>query len=91
MENMESITLFDENGNPTEYELIDIFELNGAVYGGFAPLLDENSRDEEEVEVVMLKVIETEEGEAFSEIDDEEEEMSAFNELVTRAESESEE
>ena len=88
MENMESITLYDENGTPMEYELIDLFELNGSVYGGFAPLIDEANQADAEIEVVMLKVIETDEGEAFTEIDDEEEEVAAFNELVARSESE---
>ena len=88
MEKMESITLYDDDGNPMEYELIDLFELEGSVYGGFAPLINETNQNESEIEVVMLKVIETEEGEAFSEIEDEAEEMTAFNELVNRAEAE---
>ena len=58
MEEMEKITLYDENGKACEYELIDLFEHNGNVYGGFAPLLGEESDGtEEELEIVMLKVI----------------------------------
>ena len=91
MESMESITLYDDDGNGSEYELIDLFELDGGVYGGFAPLIDENNQNDEEIEIVMLKVIETEDGDAFTEIDDEEEEMTAFNELVKRAAAEDEE
>ena len=91
MEKMESLTLYDDDGNPMEYELIDLFEFEGMVYGGFAPLIDENNQDEEEVEVVMLKVVETDDGEAFAEIDNEEEEMAVFNELVNRAAQEDEE
>jgi len=90
MENMESITLYDENGNPEEYELIDIFDLNGTVYGAFAPLLDESNQNEAETEVVMLKVVELDGEEAFSEIDNENEELEAFNELLRRAEAEDE-
>ena len=57
MEEMEKITLYDENDNPCEYELIDLFELNDNVYGGFAPLLGEEATgNEEEVEIVMLKI-----------------------------------
>ncbi len=87
MEEMEKITLYDENDNPCEYELIDLFEYNGNVYGGFAPILGEESDGlEEELEIVMLKVIEKEDTECFMEISDETEELEAFNELVRRQE-----
>ena len=91
MEKMESITLYDDDGNPMEYELIDLFEFEMGVYGGFAPLMDESNQNDDEIEIVMLKVVETDEGEAFAEIDDEAEEMAAFNELVNRAAMEDEE
>ena len=84
MENMERITLYDENDNPCEYELIDIFEMNSNVYGGFAPVLSDDNADDEEIEVVMLKVLEKDGKELFSEIDDGEEEAEAFRELVRR-------
>ena len=84
MENMEKITLYDENDNPIEYELIDLFELNDNVYGAFAPLMTEENADDEEVEVVMLKVIEKGDTEYFSEIESEKEEEEAFNELIRR-------
>lgn len=86
MENMEKITLYDENDNPCEYELIDLFELKGNVYGGFAPVLTEENADDEEIEVVMLKVLERDGKELFSEIESEEEEAEAFSELVRRQE-----
>ena len=87
MEEMEKITLYDENGKACEYELIDLFEHNGNVYGGFAPLLGEESDGtEEELEIVMLKVIEKDDKEYFSEIGTEKEEMEAFEELVRRQE-----
>lgn len=86
MNEQETITLYDEDGNPVEYELIDLFELNDNVYGGFAPVLAEGEEDGDELELVMLKVIEDEEGEVFAEIEDEEEELEAFNELVRRDE-----
>ncbi len=84
MENMEKITLYDENDNPLEYELIDLFELNDNVYGAFAPLMTEDNAADEEVEVVMLKVIEKDDTEYFSEIESEKEEEEAFNELIRR-------
>ena len=86
MENMEKITLYDENDNPLEYELIDLFEFNDNVYGAFAPLMTDENADDEEVEVVMLKVLEKDDTEYFSEIEDENEEAEAFNELVRRQE-----
>ena len=85
MEEMEKITLYDENDNPCEYELIDLFEYNGNVYGGFAPLLgEEDDGLSEEVEVVMLKVIEKNDTECLIEIDNEKEEMEAFEDFVRR-------
>ena len=86
MENMEKITLYDENDNPLEYELIDLFEFNDNVYGAFAPLMTDENADDEEVEVVMLKVLEKDDTEYFSEIEDENEEQEAFNELIRRQE-----
>ena len=68
---MEKITLYDENDNPLEYELIDLFEFNDNVYGAFAPLMTDENADDEEVEVVMLKVLEKDDTEYFSEIEDE--------------------
>lgn len=83
---MEKITLYDENDNPLEYELIDLFEFNDNVYGAFAPLMTDENADDEEVEVVMLKVLEKDDTEYFSEIESEKEEEEAFNELIRRQE-----
>lgn len=90
------VTLYDENGNPEEFELIDLFEYNDHVYGAFTPiaqkhaplaeedlLLIQNTEEEsDEMEVVMLRI--TEDGSAFSEIEDPEEEEAAFRELLRR-------
>jgi hypothetical protein len=84
MDQTENIILYDEDGNPEEYELIDIFELGGNVYGGFAPAMTESNANDDELEIVMLKVVETDDGEAFSEIEDPGEEEAAFDELVRR-------
>lgn len=86
MNEQETIVLYDEEGNACEYELIDLFELNGTVYGGFAPVLAEGEEDTDDLEIVMMKVVEDEEGEMFAEIEDEDEELEAFNELVKRDE-----
>lgn len=74
------VTLYDENGNPEDYELIDLFEFKEGIYGAFTPVL--TGEEPGEVEVVMLKV--TEDGNAFIEIEDASEEEAAFNELLRR-------
>lgn len=74
------VTLYDEEGNAEEYELIDLFEFNEGVYGAFTPVLTEDEPNE--VDVVMLKI--TEDGEAFMEIEDPTEEEAAFRELLRR-------
>lgn len=76
------VTLYDEDGNPEDYELIDLFEYKDGIYGAFTPVL--TGEEPEEVDVVMLKV--TEEGNAFIEIEDTSEEEAAFKELLRREE-----
>ncbi|MBE7018515.1 MAG: DUF1292 domain-containing protein [Ruminococcaceae bacterium] len=74
------VTLYDENGKPEDYELIDLFEFGDGVYGAFTPVL--TAEEPDEVDVVMLKV--TEDGNAFIEIEDATEEEAAFRELLRR-------
>ena len=77
------VTLYDEDGNAEDYELIDLFEYQDGVYGAFTPVL--TGEEPEEVDVVMLKV--TEDGNAFIEIEDSTEEEAAFKELLRREDS----
>ena len=77
------VTLYDEDGNAEDYELIDLFEYEDGVYGAFTPVL--TGEEPEEVDVVMLKV--TEDGNAFIEIEDSTEEEAAFKELLRREDS----
>ena len=74
------VTLYDEDGNAEDYELIDLFEFKDGVYGAFTPVL--TAEEPQEVDVVMLKV--TEDGNAFIEIEDPTEEEAAFRELLRR-------
>lgn len=76
------VTLYDENGNPEDFELIDLFEYQEGIYGAFTPVL--TGEEPEQVDVVMLKV--TEDGNAFMEIEDASEEEAAFKELLRREE-----
>lgn len=80
------IVLYDEDNNPIEFEIIDVFELNDNVYAAVTESLDVD--EDETVEVSMLKVIEKEGEEVFSFIEDEQEEMEAYNELLRRDEEE---
>ncbi len=77
------VTLYDEDGNPEDYELIDLFEFKDNIYGAFTPVLTADEPDQ--VDVVMLKV--TEDGNAFIEIEDASEEEAAFEELLRREDS----
>lgn len=76
------VTLYDEDGNPEDYELIDLFEFKDGIYGAFTPVL--TGEEPKEVDVVMLRV--TEDGNAFMEIEDPTEEEAAFQELLRREE-----
>ncbi|MBU5449727.1 DUF1292 domain-containing protein [Acetivibrio sp. MSJd-27] len=80
------IVLYDEDNNPIEFEIIDVFELNDNVYAAVTESLDVD--EDETVEVSMLKVIEKDGEEVFSFIEDEQEEMKAYNELLRRDEEE---
>ena len=80
------ITLYDEENNPIEFEIIDVFEWNDAVYAAVTESLDVDG--DEAVEVSMLKVVKQDGEEIFSFIEDEQEEMEAYNELLRREEEE---
>lgn len=80
------VTLYDENGDACEYEILDVFEFNGATYAGVTPYVEEID-DEAPIEVTMLKITEDENGEElFSCIESEEEEQAAYDELLRRDE-----
>ncbi len=82
------IVLYDEENNPIEFEILDVFELNDNVYAAVTESLD--VEEDETVEVSMLKVIEQDGEEIFSFIEDEQEELDAYNELLRRDEAEEE-
>lgn len=66
------ISLMDEEGNETEYEMIDAVELNGQTYVALLPLY-ENPEDivEEDYQVVILKMVEEDGEEILLTINDE--------------------
>ena len=66
------ISLMDEEGNETEYEMIVAVELNGQTYVALLPLY-ENPEDivEEDYQVVILKMVEEDGEEILLTINDE--------------------
>jgi len=88
------IVLVDEDGEETEFELIDSFEFNGNEYVVLLPALnyeEENYEEdeEEEEEVIILKVERNEKDEeSFVNIEDEDELDSVFEEFKSRMEEE---
>ena len=67
-ENDNIVTLTDEDGNETDMEFLDMVEYGGEKYGVFLPC-----DDEEEGAAVIMKLDSTEDDEAdsFSDVDDE--------------------
>lgn len=85
----ETVTLYDENNNPIEFEHLDTFELNSQAY---IVLLEVLENGEENDEVVIFRLCEDENGEELlSVIEDEEELEAAFAEFESRLEDDGEE
>ena len=84
-EEINVVTLYDENENAQDYEIVDVFELNDNVYGAVTPYQDEYDENIP-LEVTMLKVTEVDGEEIFSILETEEEELEAYNELLRREE-----
>ncbi|MBE7020672.1 MAG: DUF1292 domain-containing protein [Ruminococcaceae bacterium] len=84
-EERDVVTLYDDNNNGMDYEIIDVFEYNDSVYAAVTPLQDEYD-EEVPLEVTMLKVTEVDGEEIFSVLETEEEEEEVFQELLRRDE-----
>lgn len=68
------ITVTDEEGNELELEHLDTIEWNGQTYLSFFPTVQEGEEDsEEEMGLIILKVIEENGEEILSTLDSEEE------------------
>jgi len=88
---MEVLILVDEEGVEHEFELLAEIEIGENAYKVLVPVEPENSdEEEEEIEVIILKVVYDEEGNEFlADIEDDEEwEMVAdtWQELVDESE-----
>lgn len=67
------ITVTDEDGNEIELEHLDTIDLNGTTYMAFFPAETEEETDEEELGLIILKVIEENGEEILSTLDSDEE------------------
>ncbi len=84
-------TVEDEDGNQFELELIDSLEHNGILYHAFFPALPEDEDeigeiDEEEVGLVLLKVVSENGEDILSSLDSEEEEEEIYDLFMVRFE-----
>lgn len=86
------IILEDEEGNEVKAEVIDVFDLNGSRY--VAMIDAETPEDEEETDVIIMKILVNEEDPEKSElvdVENDDELQAAFEEFVKRDEEYSEE
>ncbi|MDR1117037.1 MAG: DUF1292 domain-containing protein [Oscillospiraceae bacterium] len=65
------ITLTDDEGNEFELEHLDTLEVDGETYMAFAPT--NTGEDDEEIEVIVLKVAVEDNEEIFVTVDDDDE------------------
>lgn len=83
------VVLVDENGEEVEFEHIDTIEMNDNEYVVLAPLVEDESEDSDEEEVIILKVDHNADGEdSFVTVEDEEELDAVFEEFQARMEEE---
>ena len=88
MDDENIVVLVDENGEEVEFEHIDTVEMNDNEYVVLAPL-DNDDPDQEDEEVIILKVEHSEDGDdSFVTIDDDDELDEVFNEFQNRMEEE---
>lgn len=76
-EELDTLTLCDEEGNEIEFELMDVIEYDGNEYAVLLPLEDENNDGIDEV-VILLVESETEEEQFFAAVEDREIELAVF-------------
>lgn len=83
------VVLVDENGEEVEFEHIDTIEMNDNEYVVLAPYMEEEPEENDEEEIIILKVEHNENGEdSFVTVEDEEELDAVFEEFQSRMEEE---
>ena len=81
------VVLVDENGEELEFEHIDTIEMNGNEYVILVALDEEYDEDQDEEEIVILRVEHGEDGEdSFVTIEDDDELDAVFEEFQERME-----
>jgi uncharacterized protein YrzB (UPF0473 family) len=75
------ITIVDEEGNEYELEVLDYIDYNGKTYGAFLPA--DIPEDDPDFGMVILQVVEDENGmDAFDVIEDDEEEQDVYERFM---------
>lgn len=80
LQDVEVITLLDEEGNPHLFYIIDVFESEGNRYAALQSVVDDEDMDEEdydeelfEGETILLRMEKAEDGDVLVGIEDDEE------------------
>ncbi|MDO4517444.1 MAG: DUF1292 domain-containing protein [Bacillota bacterium] len=78
------ITVTDEEGNEFELEHLDTIEFNGTTYLAFFPAVSEDQEEdgEEDLGLILMKVIQENGEELLSTLDSEEETDAVYNEFM---------
>lgn len=80
------ITVTDEDGNEFELEHLDTIEWNGGTYLAFFPAVPEDQadedEDEEEMGLILMKVVEEDGEELLSTLDSDEESQAVYEEFM---------
>jgi len=63
------VTIIDDDGNEFELELLDTMDYNGESYAAFLPT--DIAEDDPDYGIIILRIIDTDDGELFESIDDE--------------------
>lgn len=66
------IVLNDENGNEVKFEFLDLVELDDEEYVVLLPVVEEGQEDDGEVVILKLEDTENEDEESYVSVDDEE-------------------
>ena len=76
------ITITDEDGNEFELEYVDTIEFNGQVYMAFFPAETEDSEEDEDTGLIILKVIQVNGEEELSTLDSDEELEAVYDQFM---------
>lgn len=77
------ITVTDDDGNEFELEHLDTIEFNGNTYLAFFPAVSEDAEEgEEELGLILMKVIQENGEEILSTLDSEEETEAVYTEFM---------